>query len=231
MTSAAARHKMMAQDVERQLVAGYTAGVLDGGLALMVETLACLRPDVAGDISIADILGGELLQREVPVALGDDALDRVFALIDGLKPVSSQRERAAANAAASGLADLMLLPEPVRVAAFRSLETSNWKFAGIGLTSLELDLGGESKTEILRIEPGSGAPRHTHTGSEYTLVMTGAFTDETGHYGVGDIAVAGPGVTHQPVAERGSVCYALAVSEASLELTGTLGLLQRFLRH
>jgi putative transcriptional regulator len=112
-----------------------------------------------------------------------------------------------------------------------AIVAGGWTFAGPGLRSLPIDLGSGSKAELLRIEPGWGAPRHSHRGGEYTLVLSGSFHDERGRYRVGDIACAGPTVTHRPVADPGEVCYSLAVTEAPLAFTGALGVFQKLWRH
>ncbi|MEM6850922.1 MAG: cupin domain-containing protein, partial [Pseudomonadota bacterium] len=86
------------------------------------------------------------------------------------------------------------------------------------------------KVDLLRIQPGFGAPRHTHEGAEITLVVRGAFSDETGRYGPGDVSIASQAVTHRPIAEEGETCYALSVTDAPLAFTGALGWLQRAVR-
>ena len=90
---------------------------------------------------------------------------------------------------------------------------------------------GDAMAEILRIAPGAAAPRHTHSGDEYTLVLTGAFHDDAGLYRAGDIAIADPGVTHRPTAEPGAVCYSFAVTDGPLKFTGAMGLLTTLWRN
>jgi putative transcriptional regulator len=101
------------------------------------------------------------------------------------------------------------------------------------LRSLALSIPGAAAAgeapQLLRIEPGYGAPRHGHGGVELTLVLEGAFRDETGVYGPGDLSVARLGVTHQPIALSGGTCLAYAVSHAPMRFTGVLGLAQRLL--
>jgi putative transcriptional regulator len=84
----------------------------------------------------------------------------------------------------------------------------------------------------MRIEPGVGAPRHTHGGMEITLVLDGAYADATGTYGRGDVQVADDGVEHEPVAVGEKTCLCLVVSDAPIKLTGFFGrLLNPFIRH
>jgi putative transcriptional regulator len=131
--------------------------------------------------------------------------------------------------------DVMAAPEELRPAFAQALSGKGWSFAGPGLRSLSLDIPGADangeQPPLLRIEPGCGAPRHAHGGVELTLVLDGAFRDQTGVYGPGDLAVATDGLTHRPIAEPGRVCLAYAVSHAPMRFTGLLGLAQRLLTH
>ncbi len=46
------------------------------------------------------------------------------------------------------------------------------------------------RARLIRLKAGRGVPRHTHGGSELTVVLEGSFSDETGHYARGDLAIA-----------------------------------------
>ncbi|HYD98947.1 MAG TPA: ChrR family anti-sigma-E factor, partial [Alphaproteobacteria bacterium] len=78
----------------------------------------------------------------------------------------------------------------------------------------------EAKARLLRVHAGTAMPQHTHDGEELTLVLCGAFRDETGRYARGDLAVTDSEIDHQPVAEPGEACICLAVTDAPLRLTG-----------
>ena len=87
------------------------------------------------------------------------------------------------------------------------------------------------RTRLMRIKSGTAMPAHTHRGNELTLVLTGGFSDEHGHFLRGDLAEADASVKHQPVADPGEDCICLAVTDAPLRLTGPVGrLLNPFLR-
>jgi putative transcriptional regulator len=99
-----------------------------------------------------------------------------------------------------------------------------------GAPSLNLmqTIGANRETmELVRIEPGKAIPTHAHEGTEYTLVLTGAFRDQHGVFGQGDLAISDARHTHRPVAEPGETCIALIVTTAALRFKGPLGLLQR----
>ena len=55
--------------------------------------------------------------------------------------------------------------------------------------------------------PGGRGPfSHTHVADEWTVVLEGGFSDETGTYAAGDFAFMGPGEQHTMVAEEGEGC-------------------------
>ena len=206
------------------------------GLRLLLAKADFMRDEAvfgARDLSTvhADTIGGALLEQEMAVELTADALGRTMAQIDGLDQ-ADHRAALAAKAAGQGLSEILNLPAPVRDAALNALEHSGWKFGGRGLKRLALadPTADGVHIELLRIMPGSGSPRHDHEGDEVTLVLCGAYHDGHQRYGAGDIAIAHKGFVHQPVAEPGQVCFALAVNVGDLRFSGAVGLVQRALR-
>lgn len=210
------------------LALSYGSGRLPGPLRLLIDTRARLESHTLDAAKTADAVGGALLEQIDPEALRPDALKDVLALLETVD--DEPAHRSAAEQAGQGLEEVLALPEPTRSAALAALETSNWRFAGPGLRTLPLMSEEDTKAELIRIEPGRGAPQHGHAGAEYTLVLCGAFGDGQRVYEPGDLCVAGPEVEHRPVAEPGGVCIALAVTDAPLAYRGALGLLQRVFR-
>ena len=62
-------------------------------------------------------------------------------------------------------------------------------------------------------------PEHGHGGTELTLVLTGSYHDEIGHFGPGDVADLDEDVDHQPVVgDQGCIC--LVASEQPARFHG-----------
>jgi putative transcriptional regulator len=80
-----------------------------------------------------------------------------------------------------------------------------------------------AKVELLRIRPGGSPGKHTHMGDEYTVILEGSFSDESGLYHKGDFLVRDSSHRHTPVATLDRPCVCLAVTEAPIQLTGFLG--------
>ncbi len=211
-----------------ELYAAYAAGCLDPAFALMVETQGMLKPDVREGLAAGEMISGALLETAQAAELSEGALDRALAAIDALEADAAVSARAA-KAAGEAMAELLALPEPLRGVALEAAGAAGWQTLSRGIKRLKLDASRNMETELYRISPGARIPRHTHAGSEYTLVVSGGFTDERGSYGPGDVACNGPDDIHQPVGDAGEVCYALAIRNGGLRFTGVLGLVQRLL--
>ena len=211
-----------------ELYSAYAAGCLDPAFALLVETQAALRPAVADTVARGEIIAAAMLEAEIATEMSEDAADKALAVIDSLNG-SAILEPRAVDMAGQGLEEIVALPDPLRDAVFLSMEDNTWQFSAPGIRRLKVDTGGKAETELYRIEAGAAVPRHSHAGSEFTLVVTGGFADETGAYGPGDLSVKGPEDTHQPVADHDEVCYALAVRDGGLRFTGLMGAVQRIL--
>ncbi len=198
------------------------------GLRLMEATAAVLR---GAPVMPGDVVGGAFLEDEAPAALAANAAEQAFARIDALQTIDSHA-RTAAGAAGRELGEVLTLPDPLREAVFEAMgEGQRWKFLGFGIRSLRLPVAGGGETQLLRIEPGANVAEHDHEGEEYTLVVTGAFHDGHDRYGPGDVNVGRPGFSHEPRAEPGEVCYALAVSFGQARFGFPINLLQKLTGH
>jgi putative transcriptional regulator len=211
-----------------EVYSAYAAGCLDPAFALMVETQAAIRPDVSRALARAEMITGVFLETEDEVALSQSAASKALDMIDAFEAGERQTRRAV-NVAGDALTELLDLPEPLRECALEACGQTGWRNLTPGIRRLDLNLGSDAEVELYRIEPGRTVPRHSHNGNEFTLVVSGGFTDETGSFGPGDIAIKGPEDTHQPTGDMDGVCFALAVHEGGLRFTGVMGLVQRLL--
>lgn len=210
-----------------ELYSAYAAGCLDPAFALLVETQAALREDVRNSIKISEAIAGVQLESEEPADMQADAVARALAVIDEIETSAPQFQRAALEAASDGLTELLTLPEPLRDSALDAAGEAGWSRVSPGLQRLKLNVSEDMETELYRIDAGTSVPRHTHAGSELTLVVSGGFTDETGQFGPGDLSLKGPDDTHTPTADDDGPCLVLAVRDGGLRFTGLMGLIQR----
>jgi putative transcriptional regulator len=172
-----------------------------------------------------EAVGGALLEGLPPEPMASDSLQRVLARIEQPPaiPEPGQAEQPSQGDPS--------LPRPLRDYVGATLDALPWRRLGpIAEVQLLRDFPGFT-TRLLRIRGGTAVPVHTHRGSELTLVLSGAFSDEGGHYLRGDVEEADSEVTHRPVANADADCLCLAVTDAPLKLTSPLGrLLNPFVR-
>ncbi|MAN45379.1 MAG: hypothetical protein GYB49_15900 [Alphaproteobacteria bacterium] len=209
-----------------ELYSAYAAGRLDPAFALLLETQSMLRPQVRQAMAVGETVSGLMLERDQPAAMSANAGVRALAMIDEMEAAGGALDAALRLPEEPELSDL---PEPLREPALRAYGGKGWQNLASGIRRLGLDVGSALEVELYRIQPGARVPRHTHGGQEFTLVVSGGFSDETGSYGPGDMAINGPEDTHQPVGDADGICYALAVRDSGLRFTGVMGLVQRLL--
>jgi putative transcriptional regulator len=195
-----------------ELLLDYAAGNLPEGPALAVALHVALDPSARRTVGALNALGGALLEGEQAAGFDDAALARTLA---GLGAVEAKPAPPARRPGFDWA------PAPL----LRYLDGgAAWKRAFGGFEEIRIGLHGDShRVSLLKLEPGKGLPVHRHVGNEYTVVLQGGYTDNTGNYGVGDFAV-GPGPEqHQPIADPGPACIALIVVEKPIVLTGEWG--------
>ena len=181
---------------------------------------ASMCPLCRAQLDQLEAVGGALLEDEGDSALSEGALDRALVAV------------AAENGASTPAAVpdwLNTVPPAVReVVAEAARSPTHAASKGVPSFNLMQTMAANRETmELLRIEPGKAIAAHAHDGTEFVLVLTGAFRDQRGIFAPGDLAVSDMRHTHRPVAESGEACLALIVTTAPLRFKGPLGLLQR----
>lgn len=203
-----------------ELLLDYAAGVLPEGPALAVALHVALDPVSRRVVERLRAVGATLAEDDAALHggsgaddLGDAALEQVLTRLDAV-PLE------APSAVPAPRPGFGWAPAPLRP----YLAGKDWKRAFGGFEEIRIGLHGDShRVSLLRLAPGKGLPQHRHVADEFTIVLQGGYTDNTGNYGVGDFAV-GPGPNdHEPIADPGEPCIALIVVEKPIVLTGVWG--------
>jgi putative transcriptional regulator len=79
-----------------------------------------------------------------------------------------------------------------------------------------------TSARLLYIPAGQAMPEHGHRGMELTLVLKGAYRDESDRFARGDVEFADEGLDHTPVAEPGEDCICLVATDSRLRFKGLL---------
>jgi putative transcriptional regulator len=161
---------------------------------LAVHLAAC--PRCRAELRGMEEIGGALLATLPGSALRPDALARVLARLDDVTPRA-------------------VPPVP---ATLEALATGRWWWLAPGIRLMPLarrDASG-TRLDLIRVAPGAALPGHGHTGAEMACVLQGRYADETGEYGVYDIAEGDAALEHTPIASPGADCICLIATTGRL---------------
>ena len=183
-------------------MAAYVSGNLPHAYALVVATHISMCDHCRASHSAHASLGGALLETGPTSALSSDLRGRVMDMLDTVPNEIPPFRR-------SGI-----FPAPL-------MKTINdmpprWRPLGAGIRQSVLHREHGSSVRLLYIPAGEAVPEHGHGGLELTLVLQGAFEDETGAFGVGDLEVADGDLDHQPIATGDVPCICLAATDEPL---------------
>lgn len=193
----------------------YANGTLTPGFELLLSAHLAACPDCAMALRDAERLGAELMLGGPASALTLKP-DTIF---DHEEDDSAWIKPRPANALERDRVDLQQLVGTYLDCGLGALP---WRSAGKGLKIARLRAGPDEKIWLLRAAPDTVLPRHTHGGSELTLVLKGAYFARDAIYSAGDVEDADETVDHQPVVTRDGECICLAVTEAPLRFHGWL---------
>lgn len=206
------------------LLASYARGTLSAPLHVLVESHLAIRPEGRRFVSALEAATASEIERVEPVSIPnrDARLAAIFAR--GNEPIL---EPEPARYAGDGV-----VPLPLARFLGASLAQTPWRTLLPGVKEYRVSDNEDGEATLYWIRGGRKIPSHTHEGSEYTLVLKGAFSDIHGRYSRGDIAIADMDVDHQPMADADQDCFCFAVTDAPLKLTGPIGrIVQKIFRN
>jgi putative transcriptional regulator len=199
--------------ISDDLLVSYAAGSLAEGWSIAVATHLALCPSCRRRLTVAESIGGELLE-----TMADDAaVDQSWASVRSrLQQQAGSPAAALRQTTPSGHSGG--LPEPLRSYVGGDIDTLKWRPLGRGAYHIPIRTGDrETKVRLLRIPAGKPVPEHSHGGRELTLVLSGSFVDGDDKFARGDLEDADASLTHQPVATPDADCICLAVTDAPLK--------------
>lgn len=203
------------------LLMAYSAGTLPEAFSLVVATHISMCDECRARLASFDAVGGSMLEDCGTADVGDNAFAATMAMIDaaGEDAIVAKVDRGA------------LFPGPLRDYVGGDVDAVRWRAVGGGVRQAILRTSRNATVRLLRIPAGASVPDHGHRGTELTLVLQGAFRDETDRFGPGDVEIADQELNHTPVAEEGQDCICLAATDAPLRFNSLLPrIAQPFLR-
>ncbi len=192
---------------------GHLPELFDAVLRAHIDVCAQCRANVA----FAERLGGEMLATLTPrVAVPEVRYREICDNYEQVGSAAGSVSRVRDSAHDGDIEDI------VQTYLNSSLDALRWRHIGKGLRLCRLAEGDGSRMWMLRGDAGVVLPAHTHSGSELTLVLKGAYFCGSNIFRAGDIEDADESTEHQPVITRDGECICLAVTEGALRFRGLL---------
>ncbi|HYD17904.1 MAG TPA: ChrR family anti-sigma-E factor [Patescibacteria group bacterium] len=190
--------------------------------SLLVSAAAALNGTIRQRIAQYEAHGAQLMCEE-QAQLAAKCLDSVMARIHA--PKDEAPAPCADKTKPCPPSPDLFIPDVVHgmISAVCAQKQKQWTRATHGILRIDLNVREQTPVQkflkLMKMGPQFRTPRHTHSGTEITLVLHGSFSDEFGSWKKGDIVIlTDPRVAHQPVAgEEGCVCLTLTESPLRFE--------------
>ena len=201
------------------LLMGYAAGTLPEAFNLVVASHISMCDTCRAALESYEALGGAVLE-ERGVEMAEDGLAACLARLDDA-PVLERPAPATPGT----------LPPPLRDYVGGDIDAIRWRPVGGGVKQAILPTSDSASARLLYIPAGAAVPDHGHRGMELTMVLQGAFADESDRFARGDVEVADEAMQHMPVADIGEDCICLAATDAPLKFRSLIPrMVQPFLK-
>lgn len=192
-----------------------------GSLTMPMETLVACHLTVCkhcrNRASIADDIGGNLFDSAEQAILSTSAADLLARA-----SMMPQHSAPSANSKPS----VSGVPRPLARLLPTSLDELDWRRIAPGVKQHNLSSQHRKygAFQLLHLDPGVVLSAHSHNDRELTYLVQGSYTDEIGHFAVGDIAdLDGHQEEHQPVVDSKEPCIALIATHSPVNYSGVLG--------
>ncbi len=193
-----------------ELLAAFSAGSLQLSHALCISTHLEHCDECRSNLMRLNSMGANLMEELKPAKASENLKSSVLSMLDDevteATPVINRDSR---------------VPRALQQFIPDDYDSLQWHRVSPSIQTARLctDSNG-SKVEMLRIKPGGQVPSHTHTGDEYTMLLEGSFSDESGVYKEGDFVVRDGRHKHKPMVTEDRECICLTVTDAPIEFTG-----------
>ena len=188
---------------KNELIFDYSSGNLGEAKSLLVSMYLFLNSLAAKKASIFDnILAGNLADL-------DSVPPKKINYKDCMTPGSKENLEIKINQNYNPLTKLI-----------GNIDNLKWKSIYKGFREFNLPLKDNDSIKLIKMDPGTSAPLHSHNGKEYILVIDGSFRDEYGEYKKGDMQINDQKIKHHPSACDKNGCVCLSITESDVIFFG-----------
>jgi len=212
-----------AHHLPESMLATYAAGGASEAEAVLVASHLTLCPACRARLADMEAVGGALLDQSPRVEQGLDELlaSTLAALDESDQPAPEPAPRV--DPSGTLPAPLAQLVGPV--------DQLSWQRVFPGVERIEIDAipSDGMPLRLFRLKPDMRVPDHAHRGREISLVLTGGFSDDVGHYQRGDVCERGEEAVHRQHIDPGDPCVVLVLADHPLIAKTLRGQLARLL--
>lgn len=201
-------------------IIAYASGTLDEAFAVLISCHLETCPDCHDRLATANTVGGAVLA-DMTDTIEPDA-GSFGRLLERISISPSDEYVGASYKNDSKALRKDSTPKALYSYIKCDIEEVDWRKVGPGIWQkpIQLSENANSSLRLLRIRNGYKVPEHGHNGQEITLILQGAYQDEIGHFGVGDVADLDEDIEHQPIVVSDEDCICLAATEAPTRFKG-----------
>ncbi|MDM0085241.1 ChrR family anti-sigma-E factor [Variovorax sp. J31P179] len=200
------------------LLLAQAAGTLSSGHSLLVASHVEGCAECQARLRELESIGGAMLEQLAPAVLPSQSLAEAMAAIDA-PPPAPKAKAAPRRSSRPALPAGMSWPR-----ALHGCSATAWRWLGPGMrwSRVTVPYDPAANVFLLRIGAGKELPFHTHSRSELTQVLHGAFHDGRALFGPGDFDEADGDIHHQPKVLAAGECICLASVEGRVMFQGAI---------
>lgn len=204
---------MISRHPDGATVMSFAAGSLPEPLAAAVAAHVAMCATCLKDVHDMELLGAAVLDKMRAPGEEDAAIDLPDRPQEPAAPDVGPPGRTMAGDK---------LPAPIARMYNLAFDSIPWRrlAPGVWHHRLALSPGVQGDLRLLKIAAGRKMPVHGHGGEELTLVLDGAYADETGEYRRGDVQDIDDETEHRPIADKELGCICLIASERPARFKG-----------
>ncbi|MCR9128324.1 MAG: cupin domain-containing protein [Alphaproteobacteria bacterium] len=199
--------------LDEGLVLDAASGAAPVAVRVLAACQAELNDDAAGRLSAAETAFGALLECGPVAPVSIDLYTRTVAELGGFETAAAGEAVTQSSVFPRALERILSDGEPI---------VWDRRFGGMEEYVIHSLCEPGVHVRLLKLPVGWRAPEHAHGGDELTLVMSGAFRDEVGRYGPGEVCHAASGHMHRPVVDGEEACLCLVVEFGQLKPTNPI---------
>jgi len=192
----------------------HSAGALSPFKQLLLECQAEIRPDVQETLALADHIGGALLESATSTPLSASFMAQLSERLG--------QEDATDEEPTSGSVDENPEWMPAALSDYlrRAGHRLKWRAAGRGVQKAHLarSPSGE-RLYLLRARPGFQVPRHSDSGQEWTLILSGGYKAGSNQFLAGDLHQEDEHSEHDLRIDDDGPCISLVADEGRLKFS------------